>query len=183
MPESNFVDFYEILESSPNAHQSTIDQLFVCQAKRFHPDVPLTGNKEKFAMITEAYQTLRDPQSRIEYDATYDDNKRQASLRISEATREPTIEVDANNRHQLLTLFYEKRRQNVAKPGMALGHLEDMVDYSSPVLEFHLWYCRAKDWLVREESGKLSITAAGIDKMEATMTLNAINAANLLLAS
>lgn len=180
-----FVDYYEILESSPNAHSSTIDQLFICLAKRFHPDVPNSGDKQKFTKITEAYQTLRIPASRDKYNAHYASEKGKIgpSNNGSDAKESDAIEVDVADRHELLALFYKKRRENNEDPGLAIGGLEHLVKYPLNVLKFHLWYCSQKGWLHREESGQLAITAAGVDKMEATVAMNALNASKLLLDS
>ncbi len=179
-----FVDYYEILESSPNAHPSTIDQLFICLAKRYHPDVPNSGDKQKFEKIAEAYQTLRIPATRDKYDAKYssEQGKSKAPVIGSHAKASDAIEVDVADRHELLALFYKKRRDNINDPGLAVGGIEHQVDYPLNVLKFHLWYCTQKGWLHREESGQLAITSAGVDKMESTVTMNALNASKHMLA-
>jgi predicted transcriptional regulator len=33
-------------------------------------------------------------------------------------------------------------------------------------IEFHLWYFLQKGWVQREESGVLSITASGVDRID-----------------
>ena len=57
----------------------------------------------------------------------------------------------------------------MSSPGVGIATLEDMMKLSMEVLEFHLWYFREKGWINREESGTLSISAAGVDKIEATV--------------
>jgi hypothetical protein len=34
------------------------------------------------------------------------------------------------------------------------------------LVDFHIWYLRAKGWLERLESGMLAISAAGVDEVE-----------------
>jgi len=34
------------------------------------------------------------------------------------------------------------------------------------LVEFHLWYLKAKGWVERLETGLLAITAAGVDQVE-----------------
>ena len=67
----------------------------------------------------------------------------------------------------MLTLFYAQRRRDMRRPGIGITTLEHMMNIPMEVLEFHIWYFRQKGWIDREESGTLSITALGVDKIEA----------------
>ena len=58
-----FVDYYEVLQISPNADQETVHRVYRLQAQRFHPDNQETGNAEAFRSISDAYQALGDPES------------------------------------------------------------------------------------------------------------------------
>lgn len=75
-------------------------------------------------------------------------------------------EVLAVHRRELLRMFYEKRRKNMRASGMAIGGLDTVVSYSYELLEFHLWVLSEKKWIVREESGALSISALGCENHE-----------------
>ncbi len=68
MEASKFIDYYEILEISPNANSGTIERMFRYLAQRYHPDNPDTGDRPLFDAIMEAYDTLRDPIKRAQYD-------------------------------------------------------------------------------------------------------------------
>ena len=61
MEPSKFIDYYEILEISPNANSGTIDRMFRYLAQRYHPDNQDTGDRLRFDAIVEAHDTLRDP--------------------------------------------------------------------------------------------------------------------------
>ena len=61
MPETEFPDYYEFLEISPQATQETIHRVYRYLAARYHPDSAGTGNLEKFAQLTSAYKVLSDP--------------------------------------------------------------------------------------------------------------------------
>ena len=39
------------------------------------------------------------------------------------------------------------------------------------VLDFHVWFFREKGWIQREEGGAISITADGVEKLEASSEL------------
>ena len=68
MGERDFVDFYELLQLSPNADDETIHRVFRHLAKRYHPDTP-GGDAQRFNHLVEAHQTLTNPEARAAYDA------------------------------------------------------------------------------------------------------------------
>ena len=71
MSGESFVDYYEILQLSPNADEDTIQRVFRHLAKKYHPDVPGYGDAKRFNLIVEALRTLTDPQARAAYDAKH----------------------------------------------------------------------------------------------------------------
>ena len=62
--ESNgrFVDYYELMQISPNAELDTVQRVFRMLVARYHPDNPHTGDINKFLLLRQAYETLSDPQ-------------------------------------------------------------------------------------------------------------------------
>ena len=50
MSESGFVDYYELLQISPNAEPETVHRVFKMLAQRYHPDNPETGDTERFVL-------------------------------------------------------------------------------------------------------------------------------------
>lgn len=179
--DSDFVNYYEVLEVSPSASFETIERVFRFLAKRFHPDCSENGDTTRFSQIVEAYETLRDPEVRAAYDVKFESQKCETAAVVREAGM---ANNDTADRHRLLTLFYAQRRRDMANPGIGVSTLEEMMGIPIEVLDFHVWYFREQGWIEREESGTLSITAAGVDKIEATIerqetaTLMRITAAN-----
>ena len=45
MEVSEFIDYYEILEVSPNAHSGAIEWMFPYLVQRYHPDNRDTGDR------------------------------------------------------------------------------------------------------------------------------------------
>lgn len=80
------VDHYLVLGVPRTADAAMIRAAYVALAKRYHPDVA-AGNPElaafNFRQITDAYQTLSEPDARARYDA-----KVQAALAAERARRE-----------------------------------------------------------------------------------------------
>lgn len=60
-------DFYKILGVDKKSDSSQIKKAYRKLSKKYHPDVNPNGEKE-FKKITEAYETLSDPQKRDKYD-------------------------------------------------------------------------------------------------------------------
>src|SRR2546425_10284035 len=67
-PAKSFVDYYEVLQISPNAEAETIHRVYRMLAMRYHPDNPETGDYQRFVLLKQAYEVLNDAQRRSEYD-------------------------------------------------------------------------------------------------------------------
>ena len=155
-------NYYEILELSANANQDTIERMFRYLATKHHPDSG--GDRERFNFLVKAFENLRDPVSRATYDAQLQQQDRENACLAEHAQQAGPDTVD---RHELLCLFYARRRQNEANPAIGMVTIEKMMNLPAEVLKFHLWYFREKGWVKRAENGGLSITAEGVDRVEA----------------
>src|SRR5260370_36503266 len=62
------VNYYDLLQINPQAELETIERVYRILAARYHPDNQETGDSERFRLLSEAYQVLRDPVRRKEYD-------------------------------------------------------------------------------------------------------------------
>jgi len=70
---SNFPNYYKILEISNNATQAEIKNQFRRLVKEWHPDKnPNSITKEKMAEINKAYEVLSDIERRKNYDKFFD---------------------------------------------------------------------------------------------------------------
>jgi len=161
---SGFIDFYEIMEISPNANSETIDRIFRYFAQRYHPDNPDSGDRARFDVVMEAYKTLKDPETRAQYDIQLKDHSNVRWKLANEANDSKGIDRDADTQNRLLSLLYVKRRQNVSDPGIGNFELERLLGCPAEHLEFHTWYLKDKGWIQRTESGTLAITVEGVDR-------------------
>jgi curved DNA-binding protein CbpA len=164
MEASEFIDFYEILEISPNADSGTIERMFRYLAQRYHPDNRDTCDRLRFDVTLEAHNTLKDPIKRAQYDIQH---KNHSGLRwrlAEEASDSKGIERDVGIQNKLLSILYVKRRQNIRDPGIGDLELERLLGCPAEHLEFHLWYLKEKGWIGRTENGMLAITVEGVDR-------------------
>ncbi len=164
MQETAFTDYYETLEISPNANADTIERVFRYLAQRYHPDHLETGNPLKFSGIVKAYEILRHPENRAQYDLNYKRHSEYSSKLVEEASDREGLELDAVIQEKLLSILYVKRRHNMQNPGIGNLELERLTGCPHEHLEFHLWYLKEKDWICRLDSGLWSITVCGVDK-------------------
>ena len=164
MENSEFIDYYEILEVSPNANSGTIDRMFRYLAQRHHPDNPDTGDRLRFDVILDAYNTLKEPVKRAQYDVQHKSYSAVRWKLVEEASDSKGIERDVDIHNRLLSILYVKRRQNISDPGIGDLELERLLGCPAEHLKFHLWYLKEKGWIGRTERGMLAITVEGVDR-------------------
>jgi curved DNA-binding protein CbpA len=164
MEASKFIDYYEILEISPNANSGTIERMYRYFAQRYHPDNQDTGDRLRFDAVLEAHEALRDPVKRAQYDIQYKDRSDLRWKLAKEAGDSKGIERDGDIQNQLLAILYVKRRQNISDPGVGDLELERLLGCPAEHLKFHLWYLKEKRWIVKTEEGMLAITVEGVDR-------------------
>ncbi|MCZ6872950.1 MAG: J domain-containing protein [bacterium] len=168
MMEESFVDYYDILQVSTRADEDTIGRVFRHLAKRYHPDNPQTGDNDKFNLLVKAHTTLSNPELRAAYDVQYQQSREQQWQLVSDAAGSQGFEDDYMIREKLLSLLYVQRRRDMEVPGLGNFELEQLVDCPREMMEFHIWYLKEKNWIMRNEMGLLTITADGVDKVELT---------------
>jgi len=54
------VNYYDLLQVNPRAEVETIERVYRIMAARYQPDNLQTGDPERFRVLTDAYQMLRD---------------------------------------------------------------------------------------------------------------------------
>lgn len=75
-------NYYDVLGVAKDASQADIKKQYRKLARKFHPDRSKQSNaKEKFQEVNTAYQTLKDPQKRAEYDSPYTQGSSEFSFR------------------------------------------------------------------------------------------------------
>lgn len=166
MSEAAFIDYYELLQLSANADSDTIERVFRHLAKKYHPDHANSGDDERFLLILEAYRMLSNPESRAGYDVKYQTYWNSKWIVVSEASTSNTFADDWETRESLLSLLYVQRRRNMNNPGLGEYEVARLLSRPLELIEFHVWYLRAKGWVERIDTGQLAISALGVDQVE-----------------
>ncbi len=79
------LNYYDLLEISPNASLEIIKVAYKAQSKKYHPDNQDSGNEEMMKKLNEAYDILTDPLKKAEYDKKI---KKSKNAKISNETYE-----------------------------------------------------------------------------------------------
>ena len=166
MDPTTFIDYYELLQVSPNADGDTIQRVFRHLAKKYHPDHQRTPDDDRFRRLVEAHKVLTDPEARAGYDAKYQEYWNRKWRLVSESGNGAAFNQDRETRERMLSLFYVQRRRSMASPGLGEYEVARLLRTPVELVEFHIWFLRSKGWLERLESGMLAISAAGVDQVE-----------------
>jgi curved DNA-binding protein CbpA len=161
-----FVDYYEVLQISPNADEETIHRVYRMQAQRFHPDNRESGHAERFRLVAEAYQALSDPGTRASYDAEYRARGQSPQNTFMAPPPAPDPQDEVRRRDEILHLLYRRRLAQPDQPGMSLRDLETILRTPKEHLEFSLWYLKECGYLIRSDSARHTITIKGVQIAE-----------------
>ena len=166
MPGTSFIDYYEVLQVSPNVDSETLQRVFRLLAQRYHPDNQDSGDADAFKQVLEAYQVLSDPERRASFDVEY----RQARTALWRIFDQPKaaqgVAAERRKRQGILSLLYTKRLTDAENPGVRMRELEELLGCAREHLEFSLWYLRENQLVTRTDYGHFLITSKGVDEAE-----------------
>ena len=174
MSEPGFVDYYELLQISPNAEPETVHRVYKMLAQRYHPDNPETGDTERFVLLNQAFDTLSNADLRSSYDSLYQEH-RAKPIELFES-KDFTIGVDgeSNRRMGILCLLYTRRRSDPDDPGISLLEFESIMSFPREHLLFTMWYLKEHNFLEMDQSSDYVITGDGVDYVEQHLPNNKI---------
>jgi curved DNA-binding protein CbpA len=158
-------DYYEFLQISPHADADTIHRVYRFLAARLHPDNKETGHAENFQLLKKAYDVLSNPASRSAYDAARGTEAQppySATVDFMDA-----LDGEVNRRLAVLAILYYRRRTMPNLPEVALGEIEDRMGFPRDYLDFTMWYLTRKGYITRSDNAQFTLTAEGVDYVEA----------------
>ena len=174
MSSNQTVDYYEILQISPNAEPETVHRVFRLLAQRYHPDNAETGNEAQFRALNDAYRVLSDPEQRARYDVIHT-RLRQERWRLvaSGAEAENNFDAERGIRLTVLEVLYTRRRLELDSPGLSPLDLEKLIGRAREHLEFTIWFLIQKKFITRSDGSMLQITVDGVEYLESNYAANA----------
>lgn len=171
MSDRGFIDYYDLLQVSPDCDGKTLESAYRHLAKQYHPDHAETPDTVRLGEIIDAYRVLRDREQRSKYDVLYRRHSRQNSDQPSgmdEDVDEQTALDDADDHARILKYLYKRRRQHAQDAGVVGYYLQEMLGCSDEEFDFHKWYLKEKGFISLTEHGTLAITIQGIDHVIST---------------
>ena len=168
------VNYYDLLQINPRAEIETIDRVYRILASRYHPDNQQTGDTERFRMLSDAYQLLKDPVKRKEYDRQFEVNPAGPLPIFLGKEFTEGIDAEAKIRIGVLCLLYSKRRANPDYAALSLLDMENIMAFPRERLLFALWYLRAKRFVLQDDRSSFIIAAEGVDYLESQLPTNQI---------
>ena len=174
MSSNQALDYYEILQISPNAEPETVHRVFRLLAQRYHPDNAETGNEAQFRALNDAYRVLSDPEQRARYDVIHT-RLRQERWRLvaSGAEAENNFDAERGIRLTVLEVLYTRRRLELDSPGLSPLDLEKLIGRAREHLEFTIWFLIQKKFITRSDGSMLQITVDGVEYLESNYAANA----------
>ena len=170
----NAVNYYDLLQINPRAEVETIERVYRILAARYHPDNQTTGDGERFRLLTEAYEVLRNPAKRRDYDRQFEAGPAGPLAIFLGKEFTDGIDAEAKIRIGVLCLLYSKRRANPDFAALSLLDMENIMAFPRERLLFALWYLRAKRYVTQDDRSSFIITAEGVDYLEEQLPDNQI---------
>jgi len=161
------IDYYEVLQISANADPETIHRVYRLLAQRFHPDNRDSGDEGRFRQLTEAYQTIGDPEQRARYDVAYHQRRQERWRLVSEgSTLSSDFDCERALRTTVLEVLYTRRRLEPDTPGLFVGDLEKLTGAPREHLQFTMWFLAQKQFVQKTDNSMLVITVSGVEYLE-----------------
>jgi curved DNA-binding protein len=164
--QDSFIDFYEVLEISPNAQPDTVARVYRLLAQRYHPDNKETGDAERFTLILQAYKVLSDPELRAQFDVHHQQQKAVKWKLFDAKEASGGVSSDREIRFGVLSLLYNKRRRDPEHPSIPMFEIEGLLGIPREHLEFTFWFLREKGLINRTDGGGCTINAAGVEYLD-----------------
>lgn len=178
-----FIDYYEVLQISPNAHSETIQRVYRLLAQHYHPDNAETGDVDNFTLILEAYRVLNDPESRAAYDVEYRAQTGSRWKIFDQTSGVQGLEAEKRKRTGILSLLCTKRINHPDKPALSIIELEELLGCPREHLELSLWYLKESGRIQRADNGKYALTVKGLETLEQSSEHNPHTRLRLLSAA
>lgn len=171
---AEFLDYYELMQISPNAEHETILRVYKMLAARYHPDNAETGDMNVFMLLNQAKEVLSNPELRAQYDAMLKRHLHEPLQIFSLKEFAKGIDGEENRRMGVLCLLYNRRRTQLEEPGLSVLELENLMACPREHLMFALWYLKEKNYVRQDDRSNFVVTGDGVDFVEEHLPKNKV---------
>ena len=171
MTDEKVLDYYELMQVSPNADPDMIHRVYRLLAQRFHPDNKDTGDADRFRALHEAYSVLSVPERRAQYDVNHQALRAERWRFAASVKGSDDVESEQQMRCTILEILYARRRAEPENPSFSPYELMQLTGQPREHLEFTFWYLLQRRFVTRDDQSRLTITVDGVDYVESTRGL------------
>lgn len=120
---NGFIDYYKVLEIEFGSTIDDVKKAFRKLAKKYHPDVNNTNEKD-FKLIIEAYKVLSDPIQKEEYDKVYIQEKLTSQNQETKLNLDESIKISKHRKINIIDhsrVEYKISLVNISRAGFDLS--------------------------------------------------------------
>ena len=134
-----YKDYYAILGVTKDATPDEIKTAYRRLARKYHPDVSKEKDaEEKFKEMSEAYETLKEPEKRAAYDVRLGADDKMRFRIFNSAQSAEGVQAEVRKRQGILRLLYTKRLRDPLDAAMRGRDFSEMLGVPIEHLEFAL---------------------------------------------
>jgi curved DNA-binding protein len=153
-----------VLRVDPNCNARTLETAYHMLAKTYHPDHGEAADVGKLTEVIDAYKALRNGEDRVAYNQRYAAHTGFIFFDPDEGLgADHSALSDADAHARILQLLYKRRREHAQDAGVGRYFVQELLDCTDDVFDFHVWYLKEKGLILATEQGGLAITIAGVD--------------------
>ncbi|MGH9671815.1 MAG: DnaJ domain-containing protein [Bryobacteraceae bacterium] len=161
-----FQDYYQVLDVHAEASAEAIQRAYSRLAAKFHPDNKESGDAARFKAVQDAYEVLRDPLSRADFDTIRSGPPPDVLSWFSGASFFEAITNDVARRQCILCVLYDRRRKRPTSPGLSMRMVESMISGTPDEIFIAVWYLKQRRLAQNDEKSNLMITVDGMEFIE-----------------
>ncbi|MCC6590080.1 MAG: DnaJ domain-containing protein [Bryobacterales bacterium] len=161
-----FQDHYVVLGIDPKSDTEAIHSAYADLAKKFHPNTKITGDKEKFQAVNQAYEVLMDASARAAFDAIRSGPQDEGAPTFSGRAFFEGLQRFSACRNSILSVLYDRRYKKPRTPGLSMRQMEAMLAAESEEIQLAVWYLKQKSYVYSDDRSNLNITVQGMDALE-----------------
>jgi len=161
-----FQDHYQVLGVDAKANAEAIQRAYNQLMPKFDPDNKASGDAARFKAVQDAYEVLKDPLSRADFDTIRSGPPPEVVSWFSGASFLEAIPQDVARRQGILCVLYDRRRKRPASPGLPMRLVESMIIGTPDEIFIAVWYLKQRRLVQNDEKSNLLITVDGMEFIE-----------------